>query len=85
MEILFNIFSGEELRVWFGEDLVGYTESDNHGTSCADVYFELIERKTPCKYTVSLSFSILELSVELILKLTKIKLKVAMKLISFIL
>ncbi|KAL9955889.1 hypothetical protein ACROYT_G037287 [Oculina patagonica] len=27
-----------ELRIWYGEDLFGSTESDNGGTSCADVY-----------------------------------------------
>jgi len=29
---------GQELRLWYGEDLVGHTESDNGGKSCADVY-----------------------------------------------
>ena len=27
-----------ELRLWYGEDLFNHTESDNFGTSCADVY-----------------------------------------------
>lgn len=27
-----------ELRIWYGEDLFDFTESDNNGTSCADVY-----------------------------------------------
>ena len=27
-----------ELRLWYGEDLRGYTESDNSGETCADVY-----------------------------------------------
>ncbi|EDO41333.1 predicted protein [Nematostella vectensis] len=26
------------LKVWYGEDLYGYTESDNRGKVCADVY-----------------------------------------------
>ena len=26
------------LRVWYGEDLAGYTEGDNHGRACVDVY-----------------------------------------------
>ncbi|XP_048578484.1 uncharacterized protein LOC116610740 [Nematostella vectensis] len=26
------------LRVWYGEDLYNYTESDNSGTECVDVY-----------------------------------------------
>ena len=32
------IFSNSELRLWYGEDLKGYTESDNSGKACADVY-----------------------------------------------
>ena len=27
-----------ELRLWYGQDLKGYTESDNTGKTCADVY-----------------------------------------------
>lgn len=30
--------SGQELRIWYGEDLVNGREIDNYGTSCADVY-----------------------------------------------
>ena len=30
--------AGQELRIWYGEDLVGYTESDNGGTHCVEVY-----------------------------------------------
>jgi len=26
------------LRLWYGEDLKGYTDSDNGGRTCADVY-----------------------------------------------
>ena len=33
---------GRKLRVWYGEDLVGYTESDNHGKTCMHVYFFLL-------------------------------------------
>ncbi len=33
---------GRKLRVWYGEDLTGYTESDNHGKSCMRVYFYLL-------------------------------------------
>ena len=29
---------GQELRLWYGEDLKNLTEFDNAGTSCADVY-----------------------------------------------
>lgn len=32
------IFSNSELRLWYGEDLMGNTESDNDGKTCADVY-----------------------------------------------
>ena len=32
------IYANSELRLWYGEDLRGYTESDNAGTTCADVY-----------------------------------------------
>ena len=31
-----------ELRLWYGEDLVGYSESNNGGTTCADVYGLLV-------------------------------------------
>ena len=44
-EIIFNDFpnplhlsSDEELRLWYGEDLKDYAESDNNGTSCTDVF-----------------------------------------------
>lgn len=30
--------SGDKLKVWYGEDLYGYTEDDNHGSTCMDVY-----------------------------------------------
>ena len=32
------IFRNSELRLWYGEDLKGHTESDNAGKTCADVY-----------------------------------------------
>ena len=32
------IFANSELRLWYGEDLKGSTESDNGGRTCADVY-----------------------------------------------
>ena len=34
----YSVSSGQELRLWFGEDLVGQTESDNGGQVCCDVY-----------------------------------------------
>lgn len=30
--------SGQELRLWYGEDLASYTEGDNGGRVCCDVY-----------------------------------------------
>ena len=30
--------SGQELRIWYGEDLLNSGEDDNNGTTCADVY-----------------------------------------------
>lgn len=32
------VFANNELRLWYAEDLKGYTESDNAGKTCADVY-----------------------------------------------
>ena len=32
------VFANSELRLWYGEDLRGHTESDNSGKTCADVY-----------------------------------------------
>ncbi|XP_068759945.1 uncharacterized protein [Montipora capricornis] len=47
-EIVLSVFSnpsvvvkGQELRLWYGEDLVN-TESDNDGKSCCDVYARLL-------------------------------------------
>ncbi|XP_074624243.1 uncharacterized protein LOC141882174 [Acropora palmata] len=44
-EVVFNDYpsplqlsSGQELRLWFSEDYYNYYESDNGGTSCADVF-----------------------------------------------
>ena len=30
--------NGQKIRIWYGEDLFGWTESDNHGFTCMDVY-----------------------------------------------
>ena len=30
--------AGQELRIWYGEDLTNGGEEDNAGTSCVDVY-----------------------------------------------
>ena len=32
------VLANSELRLWYGEDLSDYTESDNGGKTCADVY-----------------------------------------------
>ena len=44
-ELVFSVFShplwvssGQQLRVWYGEDLVDYVENDNGGRVCCDVY-----------------------------------------------
>ena len=44
-EIVLSFFSNPltlsshtQLRLWYGEDLVNYTEGDNDGRVCADVY-----------------------------------------------
>lgn len=44
-QILLSVFSdpveitaGEELRLWYGEDLANKDEDDNEGKVCADVY-----------------------------------------------
>ena len=34
----YHVYAGHQYRVWYGEDLVGFTESDNGGRVCADVY-----------------------------------------------
>ena len=34
--------NGDELRLWYGEDLTGFTEYDNAGKTCADVYALLV-------------------------------------------
>lgn len=35
---LLGVASGQQFRVWFGEDYYNSTEGDNHGQSCADIY-----------------------------------------------
>ena len=36
------IHPNTQLRLWYGEDLRGYTENDNGGKTCADVYGLLV-------------------------------------------
>ena len=33
-----HVSSGQEFRVWYGEDLMNFTESNNDGKVCSDVY-----------------------------------------------
>ena len=35
------IYQNQEIRIWYGEDLYGHTEKDNHGETCfvAEFYF----------------------------------------------
>ena len=48
-EIVFTIIStplrlssGQQLRIWYGEDLMDDTEHDNSGSTCVDVYAKYI-------------------------------------------
>ena len=34
----YPVLSGQQLRLWYGEDLKDYAESDNGGRVCCDVY-----------------------------------------------
>jgi len=34
----YSVSSGQELRLWSGEDLANFTEGDNGGWVCCDVY-----------------------------------------------
>jgi len=34
----YSVSSGQELRLWYGEDLVNYTEGNNAGLVCCNVY-----------------------------------------------
>ena len=34
----YSVSSGQELRLWYGEDLVAHTEHDNGGLVCCNVY-----------------------------------------------
>ena len=33
-----NVSAGQQLRLWYGEDLTNWTEHDNGGRTCADVF-----------------------------------------------
>ena len=33
-----RVYSGQQLRLWFGEDLLNRSEADNGGRACCDVY-----------------------------------------------
>jgi hypothetical protein len=32
------LYKGQTMRIWYGEDLHDWTEHDNHGFTCMDVY-----------------------------------------------
>lgn len=34
----YPVLAGQQLRLWYGEDLQGHTEADNGGRVCCDVY-----------------------------------------------
>jgi len=34
----YSVQSGQELRLWYGEDLMNVYEGDNGGTACVDIY-----------------------------------------------
>ena len=34
----YSVQSGQELRLWYGEDLMNMWEGDNEGTACVDIY-----------------------------------------------
>ena len=34
----YSVQSGQELRLWYGEDLMNAGEGDNGGTACVDIY-----------------------------------------------
>ena len=34
----YTVSSGQELRLWYGEDLVAFSENDNRGRVCCDVF-----------------------------------------------
>ena len=36
------IYGGQTMRVWYGEDLYNYTEGDNHGFTCFQVYLHFV-------------------------------------------
>jgi hypothetical protein len=33
-----NLYNGLRMRIWYGEDLYDYSEADNHGRTCMDIY-----------------------------------------------
>ena len=36
------IYHGQTIVVWYGEDLYNYTEGDNHGLTCFNVFFNRV-------------------------------------------
>ena len=33
-----NLYNGLRMRIWYGEDLYDYSEADNHGRTCMNIY-----------------------------------------------
>jgi len=50
-----KVSAGQTLRLWYGEDLRHYTESDNSGKSCADVYADIVPELNIPAFPSSLS------------------------------
>jgi len=46
-----KVVVGEEMRLWYFEDLMDTTEADNHGRACADIYL-LIDRESVIEHDV---------------------------------
>lgn len=34
----YSVHSGQELRLWYGEDFMNISEADNGGRACVDIY-----------------------------------------------
>ena len=37
------IYHDQRIRVWYGEDLYNYSEGDNHGRTCFDVFLHFVQ------------------------------------------
>ena len=53
------LYEGEMLKLWYGEDLYNVTETDNSGTSCADIYAIMsINQALPTKSVVKIGTNV---------------------------